>query len=245
MTHVVRSLVPDSIVLSDAQETIARQVFGPRRWRPFDPRPGANVTITPDAMSYVIASTPGAATPDDASLIGAGQVYSIHSPHLPEVRAGSNITITRDALGYIISAAGGGALAFGRVDRDNAGNYTTISTTFVDVDTTNVAVTITTGARRCRVTVVANGYSSNAAFTVALDIAIDGTREGNDLGLIFTNNSDPISLSFSHITGVLTAASHTFRIQWKVSNAGTTGNLYASTATTKLRLMVEELNLIA
>ena len=50
----------------------------------------------------------------------------------------------------------------------SAGDYTTTSTTFVDVDATNMSLTITTGARRCMVGFVGSGYSTNASGSISL-----------------------------------------------------------------------------
>ena len=58
MTHVFQPLV-QGFIIDDAQEAIARQVFGPRQLRPFDPQAGSNITITPNAMGYSIASSAG------------------------------------------------------------------------------------------------------------------------------------------------------------------------------------------
>lgn len=124
----------------------------------------------------------------------------------------------------------------------SAGNLTTTSTSFVDVDATNLSLTMTTRARRCRVTVLAVGYIL-AANTLCLDITVDSTRQGDNLGLVFTNSTIPVPLCFSYITGVLSAGSHTFRLQWKVT--GSTGNLYAATTASKIRMIIEELPLYA
>lgn len=119
-------------------------------------------------------------------------------------------------------------------------DLTTTSTSFVDA--TGASVTITTGARKCLVAVVAVATNSSAGNGVYLDIDIDGSRQGGTAGLV---ESDPQSvstmenLSFTYITDALTAASHTFKIQWRVS-AGT-GTLRRST-TSPLVLSVVELS---
>ncbi len=53
-----------------------RQVFGPRRLRPFDPVAGSGVSITIDAMGAIISSSAG--TPDNADLVNASQVFGRH-----------------------------------------------------------------------------------------------------------------------------------------------------------------------
>lgn len=109
MTHLVRSL--PGVIIPDAQEAIARQVFGPRRLRPFDPQAGANITVTVNALGAIIASTGGSSTPDDGDLTIAQQAYHPHMPQILTVRAAdSSITVTQDALGYLIAATAAAAV---------------------------------------------------------------------------------------------------------------------------------------
>ena len=116
----------------------------------------------------------------------------------------------------------------------------TTATTFVDV--TSATVTMTTGARRCLVTVVAVGYNTNSSTDVYLDLAVDGTRIGGTDGLTgftqITGGADIHDLCFSTITDPLTAASHTFKLQFRVT--GGTGHIYNSPAK-PLRFVVKEL----
>lgn len=130
------------------------------------------------------------------------------------------------------------ALATGKVTRTSA-DITTTSTTFVDA--TEMSVTLTIGARRCLVTVSASGKHS-ASDTICMDITIDGVRQGQDLGLIFADSltGQNRNLSFSYVTSVLAAGSHTFKLQHKTATSGTM-TLYASTTTCPLILSVVEL----
>ncbi len=106
-----------------------------------------------------------------------------------------------------------------------AGNYTTTSTSMVSVDGTNMALTITTGARRCLVGFVGDIGNSAAGDFVELDIDIDGTLQGNgSLGMITQNSSGSSAWnngSFTMLTAVLSAGSHTFTLKWRVNGAGT------------------------
>ena len=104
MTHV-RAQPFGGVIFADAGDAIARQVFGSRRFRPFDPQAGSNVTITPNALGVVIASTGGSSTPDDASQINAARSYA-PTLRVPTIRAADgSVTVTQDALGYLIAAA--------------------------------------------------------------------------------------------------------------------------------------------
>jgi len=116
-----------------------------------------------------------------------------------------------------------------------AGDLTTTSTTFVDV--TDMTVTLTTGARRCLVFCSALGGHTGSGSTL-IDIAVDGTRQGQTLGLTGGNSASfPLVLTF--LTPVLSAGSHTIKLQWRV-DAGT-AQIYASTAISPAILTVLEL----
>lgn len=142
-----------------------------------------------------------------------------------------------------LEAAGGAAstLVSDKKTR-TAGDYTTTSATFTDVDSTNLSITLTTGARRCMIVVSGSGYHSTTAHW-GLDIDIDGSRQGQTWGLMFggdvANQNAP--RSFTYITNVLTAASHTFKLQWRVDTG--TATLYASAGNTPLVFAVYELPL--
>lgn len=125
------------------------------------------------------------------------------------------------------TAAAGAATALqsGRVVR-SSGNITTTSTSFVDV--TGASITITTGARKCLVGVVGVAHNSDVAGQVVLDVNIDGTREGAaaTTGLLNVRQhataSEHMNISFTHLTDTLTAASHTFKLQWLVGTGTAT-----------------------
>lgn len=113
---------------------------------------------------------------------------------------------------------------------DEAVNYTTTSTTFVDVDASNLALTITTGGGDVLV------WLSNAYMTctirdgVHFDIDVDGSRAGGDDGIakaeFITNASGSAgatnyaSLSMTYLVTGLAAGSHTFKLQWRKSYTG-------------------------
>jgi hypothetical protein len=152
-------------------------------------------------------------------------------------------TLSTEAAGLIWRAAPTFA-----VYKRTAGNYTTTSGTFVDVDATNLALTITTLARRVRISLVASGLINTVNAFLYVDVDLDGARLGGDNGIIIQREDSAATsryrnMSFSWITDVLTAASHTFKLQWKVS-AGT-GTLVGSSADSVLQFSVEETFLTA
>lgn len=121
-----------------------------------------------------------------------------------------------------------------------SGNYTTTSTSFADIDGTNMALTITTRARRVLIGFVGSWYNSGTN-TMAIDFTVDGTRVGGDFGLAPWNinhagNAIPICPTF--LTDVLSAGAHTFKVQWKVS--GGTGTMQGATAGAHCQFYVAE-----
>lgn len=93
-------------------------------------RAGSNVTVTEDALGYIVAATAGSSTPDAGDDIIASKAYATHPPSLfnppeasqsidvvrafldhpariPKVQAGTNVTIVENAQGPVISATGG------------------------------------------------------------------------------------------------------------------------------------------
>lgn len=103
--------------------------------------------------------------------------------------------------------------------RNNSGNYSTTSTSFVDVDATNLAVTLTTYGGPVLIAISALVYNTTSGNAVYLDVDIDGTRYGNSYscGLLrFISPSasaeQPAVLCF--LIKNLTAGSHTFKLQW-------------------------------
>ena len=126
------------------------------------------------------------------------------------------------------------------VVRITSGDITSSSASFVDL--TGVTVTMTTGAHRVLVTFSALASATAGTVNMSFDLAIDGTRQGGAAGLTQGGstaggiNANP---GFSYLTDVLTAASHTFKIQWLPTASG--GKVFAS-ATAPAVLSAVELN---
>lgn len=147
---------------------------------------------------------------------------------------GSDGEVLTLASGVPSWAAGAGAsnLASAKYKR-TSGDYTITgagSTAFANVDGTNLSLAITTGARRVLISVNATGTTDNAAGELILDIELDGSRlGGTNNGLLrvaqHATASELMNVSFTHLTDVLTAASHTFKLQWKQANTAHTATL--------------------
>lgn len=151
-----------------------------------------------------------------------------------------------DADGNLSGGGGSSDLASAHYTR-TAGDYTTTSTSFVDVDATNLALTIVTQARRVMIVVSAIAKNAAVSQVVRLDVDLDGARLGMTDGLAsyhaFANGGQG-NIGFTWITDVLSAGSHIFKLQWKVS--GSTGTLFGGggaggSGTVPLRMSVMEL----
>ncbi|MEO1643547.1 MAG: hypothetical protein AAFR67_00055 [Chloroflexota bacterium] len=108
---------------------------------------------------------------------------------------------------------------------DETSDYTTTSTTFVDVDSTNLSLTLDTNGGDVMVHFHATvGMSSYVLF----DVLVDGVRTGGDDGIVAQGANDT-TITFTRLITGLPAGSHTFTLQWKVHTG--TGTLYAGAGT--------------
>ena len=117
----------------------------------------------------------------------------------------------------------GGTLASARYIR-SAGDYTTTSDSFVDVDATNLALVITTGAHRVLVGFVGSGYNTSTNAGIVLTVSVDGVDQGSSTyGLVMHKQlgagSENDNLSFAYLTDVLSAGEHTFKLRYRRSSA--------------------------
>lgn len=111
----------------------------------------------------------------------------------------------------------------------SSGDYTTTSTSVVDVDGTNLALTITTGARRVMVGFVGTVSHTNGGSQIYFDVAVDGTDQGQTSGPVFglhgtriVTNGYIAAVGFTYLTDVLSAGSHTFKLRWATTGATAT-----------------------
>jgi len=118
------------------------------------------------------------------------------------------------------------APVFDRVVR-TAGDITTTSTTLVDV--TGASVTFTTGAFPVAYSAIITRKNS-VADEMFFNVAVDGALELGSSGMRMANHSvgDPRQATVSGLTAALTAASHTIKLQWKVSSG--TGTIFDGSA---------------
>ena len=112
------------------------------------------------------------------------------------------------------------------INRTGSSDYTTTSTSFVDVDAANLIITQYSQSGRVKLSVT---LATLAAVATDFDITVDGTRAGGAAGLVRQigasdgGSTRPITILFI-FTG-LSVGNHTFKLQWKVdSGTGTIKN---------------------
>ena len=110
------------------------------------------------------------------------------------------------------------------IKRDNSSAYTTTSATFVDVDATNLAITITTHGGPVLVCFAGSAaHSDNTNGIVHFDVDVDGTRYGDSFadGICQKPKAGYDNVSFAVIVNGLDPGSHTFKLQWREDGTGT------------------------
>jgi hypothetical protein len=137
-----------------------------------------------------------------------------------ELVPASKMQIISDDLSYLLNRPKGAVL------RDNGSNYTTTSTSFVDVDATNLKITITLSGSAVAVGFTGVTALDNTGVTY-WDIDVDGTRQGaaGTDGLYATNLGTPNASMYILVTG-LSTGSHTFKLKWKTTSPRTS-SLYS------------------
>lgn len=111
-------------------------------------------------------------------------------------------------------------------------NYTTSSTTFVDIDGTNLALTLTTNGGDVMVS-FHGSILVTGAYLAYLDVDVDGARDAGDDGMLLYElfNARAKPMVFTRLITGLAAGSHTFTLQWKVSSGAAVATLYAGAGT--------------
>jgi hypothetical protein len=125
----------------------------------------------------------------------------------------------RDNLGYLF------ARPQVRILRDNGADYTTTSSSFVPVDSTNLKITLTISGSAVLLCFIGVFYNTTAN-EVHVDLDVDGSRvgsAGND-GLAFTGQA-PATVSIVVLVTGLTPGAHTFNVQWRAD--GGTAHLHS------------------
>jgi len=133
-----------------------------------------------------------------------------------------------------------------RLIHNSGSGYTTTSTAFVDIDSTNLSITLQTHGGPVLVLFAANAYASSAAYRARFDLSVDGTRySAMPLGLLQASNlgndvTAATPVAFAVLVTGLEAGTHTFRPQWCVTGGGSV-SLVSYTAYNAVMLAAIEL----
>lgn len=221
--------------------------------------PDADLTIVGTATAQILTNKTLDANNNTVTNIGSSEVETglitgLTADASPDGAADyvmtydtSGTALKKVLLDNLPSSGGGGFSGVAdSYQADEGSDYTTTSTTFVDVDASNFSLTITTTGGNVLIGfygVVKSGASQGVHF----DVDIHGTRAGLDDGIIGIKSAsvdDQMPVTFVHLETGLSAASHTFKLQWKRN--GGTATLYAgagtSTADYHPQFWVQELN---
>lgn len=120
----------------------------------------------------------------------------------------------------------------GLISIDEASDYTTTSTSFVDVDSAgdpDLSLDLTTAGGD--VLIVFMAYAGGTG-RVYFDIAVDSVRMATNDGFFSAVNAVNTPITIVALKQGLAPGSHNFKVQWKV-NTGT-GTLYAGAGTSAL-----------
>jgi hypothetical protein len=115
---------------------------------------------------------------------------------------------------------------------NEAADYTTTSTSFVDVDATNLSLQITTTGGDVMAHFYLSASNTNIGNFTFFDIDLDGTRIAGDDGMICARAGSVNgrnAISATHLVTSLAAGTHTFKLQWKCS--ANTSTVYAGAGT--------------
>lgn len=124
---------------------------------------------------------------------------------------GYNLCLREVLLGVIAM----GAAHQVQVVQGTAGDYTTTSLVFVDVDTDNLVVTMTTGDSWVLLILSGSLYVGSIKYG-CFDFTVDGSRQGGGYGVISAQSAyeDPlVAVALVQVE----AGEHIFRPQWRVT----------------------------
>lgn len=111
-------------------------------------------------------------------------------------------------------------------------DYTTSSTSFVDIDATNLNLQLTTNGGDILIGFYGTVRNTTINLHTYLDIEINGTVVGGDDGLVFLLQEVAAKgqvMSLTHLAVGLPAGTHNIKLQWKV--AGGTATIFAGAGT--------------
>lgn len=129
----------------------------------------------------------------------------------------SSLQVLSDDISYLVNGISQ------KKQYDKGSDITTTSTTFVAIDSTNLAITVTTVGTKAILIFQGVAINSGGANLTSFDINVNGTRlssTGTEGRLTITANAVAGTAMIVAVVDGLTPGSNTFQILWKAS-AGT------------------------
>lgn len=142
-------------------------------------------------------------------------------------------THIRDNMDYLKERMDGTAKQYIRT----SSNYTTTSTSLVDVDGSNMSLTLTTDGSDVLVTFCALASLASGAKRISMGVKIDTTDYLLVSNTSVTTTYFETNVNFCYVFTGLSAGSHDFILRWK-SNEGVTATLTAGTVLFDVREMI-------
>lgn len=158
----------------------------------------------------------------------------------------NNLAVFNGTSGKLVKDGGapssGGLVQYAEAIR-TAGDLTISATSMTDL--TGMSVTITTGAHRCIVNALiigTTGLTAQSALFATLTVdGVDQASSADGMTVLVASLSMTGPLGFMFMTGVLSAGSHTFKLQAKRSTSN--GVIYGTATNGILTIGVTETNL--
>jgi hypothetical protein len=168
----------------------------------------------------------------DSAITTAGEKAAVSSgdttPDFLEnkLAAGSGIAITKLNPGANEDLEVALDFALPSDEYQVSADLTTTSTTFVDMDATNLNLSITTNGGDVLVVWYGTFQNNAATAKIQIDFSVDGTDVGTGgAGILrdaYNTASSPQAMGFAHIITGLSVASHTFKMRWKTTSGTAT-----------------------
>lgn len=124
-------------------------------------------------------------------------------------------TYLTDNMTYLFSGRGGNTVV-----RDNGASYSSTSSSFADIDSTNLAITTSIVSGKALILFTGVSIMAAASIQAAFDITVDGTRigaSGND-GLVTLQAgtaTHKIPFCIAAVKTGLSVGNHTFKPVWR------------------------------